>query len=74
MSAKRSDRPKAWGRVAVLIAVVIYQCSFAVATCDYGLLRMEGLMVVMGLGDGGGTNVRAFEVHLKALILEDHVR
>ena len=35
---------------------------------------MEGLMVMMGLGDGGGTNVRAFEVHLKALILTDHVR
>lgn len=66
MSAKRSDRPRALGRATVLIAVVIYQCSFAVATCDYGLLRMEGLMVVMGLSDGGGRNVRALELHLSA--------
>lgn len=60
MSAKRSDRPRALGRGTVLIAVVIYQCSFTVATCDYELLRMEGLMVVMGLNDGGGRNVRVF--------------
>ena len=53
MSAKRSDRPRALGRATVLIAVVIYQCSFTVATCNYELLRMEGLMVVMGLSDGG---------------------
>lgn len=74
MSAKRSDPPGALGRATVLIAVVIYRCSFAVATCAYELLRMEGLMVVMGLSDGGGRNVRALEVHLKALILEDHVK
>ena len=30
-------------------------------------------MVVMGLDDGEVSNVRALEVHLRALILEDHV-
>lgn len=49
------------GRVGkgVLIAVVISQCSFAVITCDCGLLGVEGLMILMGLNDG---EVQKFKV------------
>lgn len=36
----------------MLIAVLISQCSFAAVTYGQGLLRLEGLMVSMGLDSG----------------------
>lgn len=36
----------------VLRAVLISQCSFAAVTCVYGLLGVEGLMILMGVNDG----------------------
>ncbi len=52
MSAKRSERPTGCDRATVLIAVLICQCSLPAITCEYGLLRLEGLMVLTGLNDG----------------------
>ncbi len=65
MSAKRSERPMGCDRAIVLITVLICQCSLPAITCECGLLRLEGLMVLTGLTDGkvrkvgspsGGTN------------------
>lgn len=51
MSAEQSQRQTGSGRAAVLIAVLIYPCSFAAAACEYKLLRLEGGMVLMNLED-----------------------
>ena len=70
MSAKRSERPTGCGRATVLIAVLICRCSLSAITREYGLLRLEGLMVLTGLNDG---KVRKLGSPSEALILEDHV-
>lgn len=52
MSATRSELPTGCGRATVLKVVLRYQYSFAAVTREYGLLRLEGAMVVKGLNDG----------------------
>ena len=70
--AEQSQRQRGNGRATVLIAVLIYPCSFAGVSCDYESLRLEGEGV-----DGNGrccsTGVGK-SVLLRALILENHVK
>ena len=48
MSAGPRELPTSGNRATVLIAVSVDQCGFAATTCDYEVVRLEGVMVVMG--------------------------
>lgn len=50
MSAKRSESRTGSSRATELAAVLICQYRFAAIACGYGSLRLEGLMVLTGLG------------------------
>lgn len=50
------------GRMTLLIAVLICQCSFAAVTCEFGLLRLEGVMLLTGLDDGDLAKYKSWEV------------
>ena len=66
MSATQKDRrPTGLGCATVELAELISQGVFAATGCDNDLLRLEGLMVLMGLGDG---EVYKVEQCMKALI------
>ena len=48
MSAWRRELPTSRNRATVLIVVLVDQCGFAATSCDYEVVRLEGVMVVMG--------------------------